>query len=60
MYNTGRRRNGRETGTAAGICEIRLLRNNPCTGSIKGPMQGLSVAHFRQRKKEVTEFEPGT
>ena len=47
-------------GTAAGVCDIRLLRNNPCTGSIKGPMQGLPVAHFRQRKKEVTEFGPGT
>jgi len=46
-------------GTAAGVCDIRLLRINPCTGSIKGPMQGLPVAHFRQRKKEVTEFGSG-
>ena len=73
MYNTGRGRNGSETGTAAsitrlggyrlcllpgvgvarwtegtaaGIYDIRRLRNNPCTGSFKGPMQGLPVALF--------------
>ena len=46
---------GRGTeGTAAGVCDIRLLRNKPCTGSIKGPMQGLPVAHFRQKKRVET------
>ena len=36
-------------GTAAGIYDIRRLRNNPCTSSIKWLMQGLPVAHFGQR-----------
>ena len=33
-------------GTAAGVYDLRLLRNNPCTSSIKGLMQGLPVAHL--------------
>ncbi len=39
-------------GTAAGVYQIRRLRNNPCTSSVKGLMQGLPVAHFGQRKEE--------
>jgi hypothetical protein len=40
-------------GTAAGVYHIRRLRNNPCTSSVKGLMQGLPVAHFGQRKGEM-------
>ena len=39
-------------GTTAGIYDIRQLRDNPCTSSVKGLMQGLPVAHFGQRKEE--------
>ena len=38
-------------GTAAGIYDIRRLRNNPCMGSIKGPMQGLPVARLGRKKR---------
>jgi hypothetical protein len=31
-------------GTAAGKYDIRRLRSNPCTSSMKGLMQGLPVA----------------
>ena len=36
-------------GTAAGIYDIRRLRNNPSTSSMEGLMQGLPVAHFGRR-----------
>ena len=36
-------------GIAAGVYHIRRLRNNHCTSSVKGLMQGLPVAHFGQR-----------
>ncbi len=36
---------GMSQGTTAGIYDIRQLRGNPCTSSVKGLMQGLPVAH---------------
>ena len=38
-------------GTAAGVYDIRLLRDNPCTSSMEWLMQGLPVAHWQQEKR---------
>ena len=49
---SGTRLGGYKTeGTAVGVYDIRLLRDNPCTSSMEWLMQGLPVAHWQQGKR---------